>query len=258
MVDTVLAPNFVEPLPLQHFAAEAFPWLHPVHWLQSHFAVGGWSPLQRLSGMLTAHMTSIAPHNGFTWHPHRGLEIYTWILEGTLHHEDSTGGHGDIGPGELQRMFSGDWIEHQELNQGDTPVRVIQIWFVADYTYRGLEPHYQHLPRAALPACQAGDATTYCLIGDGSPMKQHMAGRVSATTVPAGGQTQLEAPRPGEDLLVYVTDGAGRMCQAKAEPAQLGQYEVLLARPDAPLATLAAAPDQPLNYLSFYLKHFLA
>jgi redox-sensitive bicupin YhaK (pirin superfamily) len=42
--------------------------------------------------MLTAHMTRIAPHNGFTWHPHRGLEICTWVLEGTLHHEDTPGG----------------------------------------------------------------------------------------------------------------------------------------------------------------------
>ncbi len=248
MYDSVLAPNFVETVPLQHFPAEAFPWIHPVHWLQSHFAVGGWSPLQRLSGMLTAHMTAIAPHNGFTWHPHRGLEIYTC----------STGGQGDIGPGELQRMFSGDWIEHQELNQGDAPVRVIQIWFAADIKHRGLEPHYQQLPQTELPACQRGDATTYRLIGDQSPMAQHMTGRLSATVVPAGGQTRLEAPRPGEDLFLYITDGAGRLCQPNAEPAPLGQYDVLLARPDTPLASLAAGPGQPLNYLSFYLKQFLS
>ena len=48
MYDTVIAPQFIESRPLQHFAAEAFPYLSPVHWLKSHFAVGGWSPLQRL------------------------------------------------------------------------------------------------------------------------------------------------------------------------------------------------------------------
>src|SRR5260370_24660853 len=117
MYDSVLAPNFVETVPLQHFPAEAFPWIHPVHWLQSPFAVGGWSPLQRLSGMLTAHMTSIAPRNGFTWHPHRGLEIYTSVLEGTLHHEDDTGGQGDLPRGDIQRMFSDDYIEHHGLNR---------------------------------------------------------------------------------------------------------------------------------------------
>src|SRR5262245_63343249 len=122
MLKTVIRPEVSETAPFYYLPADTFPMLHPVHSLHSHFAVGGWSPLQRLSGMLTAHMTAIAPHNGFTWHPHRGLEIYTWILEGTVHHEDTTGGQGDIGPGELQRMFSGDWIEHQELNLGDTPV----------------------------------------------------------------------------------------------------------------------------------------
>jgi redox-sensitive bicupin YhaK (pirin superfamily) len=256
MYDTVIAPEFVEQRPLQHFAAEAFPYLSPVHWLKSHFAVGGWSPLQRLSGMLTAHMTSIAPHNGFTWHPHRGVEIYTWILEGTLHHEDTTGGEGDIGPGELQRMFSGDWIEHQELNQGDVPARVIQIWFAANPKFRGLAPHYQQLSSQELPAGEVGNATVYRLIGDGSPMEQHVPARLTASTLPAGGTTTLEAPRPGEDLFLYVTDGAGQADLPQA--TLLAQYDVLLARPDAPPAPIHAAADQRLNYLSFYLPRFLS
>jgi redox-sensitive bicupin YhaK (pirin superfamily) len=104
---------------LNFFRADAFPTIHPVHWLTSHFAVGGWSSLQRLSGMLTAHMTCIAPHNGFTWHPHRGLEIFTYVIEGEVYHEDTTGGKGVITAGEVQRMFSGYFIEHQELNRSD-------------------------------------------------------------------------------------------------------------------------------------------
>ena len=70
---------------LLYYPADTFPVVHPVHWLTSHFAVGGWSPLQRLSGMLTAHMTQIAPRNGFTWHPHRGLEIYTYVILSLIH-----------------------------------------------------------------------------------------------------------------------------------------------------------------------------
>lgn len=127
MQTTIIEPGFLTEAPFQHFNADVFPRINPVHWMNAHFAVGGWSPLQRLSGMLTAHMTRIAPRNGFTWHPHRGLEIYTWVLEGTLHHEDNTGGEGDLRAGDLQRMFSGHYIEHQELNLTDKPVRVIQI-----------------------------------------------------------------------------------------------------------------------------------
>ena len=86
MFDTVIRGQ----LPKQELmllSAETFPLINPVHWLISHFAVGGFSPLQRLSGMLTAHMTQIKPHNGFPWHQHRGLEIYTYVIDGELYHE---------------------------------------------------------------------------------------------------------------------------------------------------------------------------
>ena len=256
MYNTFITPGFVKPVPLQHFRASTFPSIHPIHWLHSHFAVGGESPLRRLSGMMTAHMTRIAPKNGFTWHPHQGLEIYTWILEGTLYHEDTSGGKGEIRPGELQRIFAGDWIEHQELNKTDEPVRVIQIWFVPDAKFRGLAPHYQQLRRDELPARRVGDATVYSLIGNGSSMEQHITVRLTATTIDSGGATQLELPGPGEDLFLYITDGAGRMAY-DGDATSLGQYDVILARPDAKAATVEAAPGGALNFLNFYLPKFL-
>ncbi|MEP7291587.1 MAG: pirin family protein, partial [Chloroflexota bacterium] len=152
LLESQMQPGFAETGAFQHYPANTFPYVHPIDWLTSHFAVGGWSPLQRLGGMLTAHMTQIAPRSGFTWHPHRALEIYTWVLEGTLYHEDSTGGKGLIQAGELQRMFAGDYIEHQELNLSDDFARVIQIWYVADRQFQGLEPHYQQLSSGELPA----------------------------------------------------------------------------------------------------------
>lgn len=257
MYSTVIAPHFLQPTPFQHFPADSFPAIHPVWWLNSHFAVGGWSPLQRLSGMLTAHMTRIAPQAGFTWHPHRGLEIYTWVLEGTLHHEDTTGGQGDIGPGEFQRMFSGDWIEHQELNRTPDPVRVIQIWFMAHPKHRTLAPHYQQPGRDEFCARQVGDASEIVLIGDGSPMESHLVGgRLNAVTVAPGGQTALAGPQEAEDLFTYITDGAGQVVHAD-HTATLGQYDVLLTRADAPAVTLTASPDAPLHVLNFYLPKFL-
>ncbi len=254
---TMIHPGFVQSEAFQFVPADVFPTIHPVDWLHSHFAVGGWSPLQRLSGMLTAHMTRIAPHSGFTWHPHRGVEIYTWVLEGTLHHEDTTGGQGDIGAGELQRMFSGEWIEHQELNLTDDPVRVIQIWFMVDDSYRGLEPHYQQPEKSLLPQRRAGDATVFSLIGDNSPMDQHIAGRLTATVIDPGGETQIEPPRPGEDLFLYVTDGAGYVAN-ESGTERLGQYDVILTRPDLNTTTLTANADSDVRFLSFYLPSFLA
>jgi len=243
--------------PYYYLPADSFPTVHPIHWLTSHFAVGGWSPLQRLGKMLTAHMTRIAPQNGFTWHPHRALEIYTWVLEGVIHHEDSVGGQGDIAAGELQRMFAGDYIEHQELNLTDDPVRVIQIWFVAEPEHHTLEPHYQQLRKDQLPTQRVGDATVYSLIGDGSPMEQHMLGRLSATSIDASGSTLVTPPRDGEDLFLYITDGAGLLSDTTQSVATLGQYDVLLARPDMDSLSIQAGADAPLHYLSFYLPRFL-
>lgn len=252
---TLIQPGFARYTPFQHFSADTFPTIHPIHWLNSHFAVGGWSPLQRLSGMLTAHMTRIAPRNGFTWHPHRGLEIYTWVLEGTLHHEDTTGGEGDLNKGDLQRMFSGDYIEHQELNLTDEPARVIQIWFIADRHHQGVQPHYQQISREGLPARRGDSATTYSLIGDDSPMEQHVTGRLTATTVDANGQAEIEAPRSDEDLFLYVTDGAGQVTY-EGNTLALGQYDVILATPDVQRGVIQADAGG-LDYMSFYLPRFI-
>lgn len=256
MMATVIEPGFANSIAFQHFSAEEFPTIHPVHWLHSHFAVGGWSGLQRLSGMLTAHMTQIAPRNGFTWHPHRGLEIYTWILEGEVYHEDTTGGKGILKSGDLQRMFSGNYIEHQELNLGDVPARVIQIWFVADPQHRGLQPHYQQINGQNLPKRQIESATVYQLIGDDSPMQQHIQGRLTATSLPTAGTSTLENPREGEDLFMYVTDGTGQVSH-DGETYVLGQYDVLLVRPDAQTISIQSSADDRLDYLSFYLPTFL-
>lgn len=253
---TAIAPGFINDTSFQHFPADQFPTIHPIHWLHSHFAVGGWSPLQRISGMLTAHMTRIAPRNGFTWHPHRALEIYTWVLEGEVYHEDTTGGKGIIRAGELQRMFAGDYIEHQELNLAHEPARVIQIWFIADREHRGLEPHYQQLTADQLPSRRIGDATQFSLIGEDSPMEQHMTGRLTATTIDPGGSTELQAPLPGEDLFLYVTDGQGNFSAPESASA-VGQYDVMLARPDMQAVTISADTDQPLHFMSYYLPKFL-
>lgn len=253
--ETVIAPELMPQEALRHYPAATFPSIHPVHWLHSHFAVGGWSGLQRLSGMLTAHMTQIAPHNGFAWHPHRGLEIYTWVLEGELYHEDSTGGKGVIRAGELQRMFSGDWIEHQELNVSDAPTRVIQIWFAADPAYRELEPHYQQVGAAELPVRSVDDGMLFNLIGDDSPMKSHVEARLVAGQIGASGKLSLEAPLVGESLLLYVTDGVGSL-EYQHQQIGVGQYDVVLARPDMPSARFTAQ-ETGLHFLGFYLPEFL-
>ena len=241
--------------PLQFYKAETFPTINPVHWLVSHFAVGGYSPLQRLSGMLTAHMTQIKPHNGFYWHPHRGLEIYTYVIDGELYHEDTTGGKGTITAGEVQRMFSGHFIQHQELNRSDVYARVIQIWFMADPKYKGLEPHYEQVRLSDMAPRQHGDGIVREIIGPNGATDAHVDARLTSTVIPAGGQAAIESPQSGADLFLYFVKGNGRI-QAPSFTESIDLYDVVLATPQAETAVITAG-SEPLNYLSFYLKPFL-
>jgi quercetin 2,3-dioxygenase len=86
----------------------------------------------------------VAPGGGFPTHPHRDMEILTWILEGALEHRDSTGGSGVIRPGELQHMTAGLGVMHSEFNPSPKePVHLLQIWIVPER--KGLTPEYEQL-----------------------------------------------------------------------------------------------------------------
>jgi hypothetical protein len=84
-----------------------------------------------------------------------------------------------------------------------------------------------------------------------------MAGRLNAISVGPGGRGAVEPPGPGEDLFLYVTDGAGQTSPG-GELVALGQYDVILARPDMPPFALSAPEGGSLDALAFYLPVFLA
>lgn len=239
----------------QFYKAATFPTIQPIHWLTSHFAVGGYSPLQRLSGMLTAHMTQIAPRNGFSWHPHRGLEIFTYVIDGELYHEDTTGGKGIIRAGEVQRMFSGHFIQHQELNRSNEFARVIQIWYVAEPEFMGLPAHYEQVGLEQMTVRQIGDATVRDIIGANGATDAHVHTRLTSSILPAGGQATVEMPQAGEELFLYFVDGNGRLQHNELDEA-VELYDVVLAKAAADTAVIQAG-QKPLNYLSFYLKPFM-
>ena len=73
----------------------------------------------------------IAPARGFAAHPHRDMEIITYVLEGSLEHRDSQGNGGVLGPGEVQRISAGSGIRHSEFNHSGTePLHLLQIWLL--------------------------------------------------------------------------------------------------------------------------------
>jgi quercetin 2,3-dioxygenase len=83
--------------------------------------------------LLVSNDDVIAPGGGFGTHPHRDMEIVTWVLDGALEHRDSEGNHGIIEPGLAQRMSAGTGIRHSEVNASTTaPVRLLQMWVPPD------------------------------------------------------------------------------------------------------------------------------
>lgn len=83
----------------------------------------------------------IAPSGGFPTHPHRNMEIITWVLSGALEHRDSLGNGSIIRPGDAQRMTAGTGVTHSEFNPSrDAPIRLLQMWIVPNRP--GLAPGY--------------------------------------------------------------------------------------------------------------------
>lgn len=122
-------------------------------WLTSRhgFSFGDhYDPADTHHGVLLVHNDEVvAPGQGFDTHPHRETEIVTWVLSGTLVHQDSRGHSGLIRPGLAQRMSAGTGILHSERNDHgpradaatSEPVHYVQMWLLPDET--GLDPSYE-------------------------------------------------------------------------------------------------------------------
>src|ERR1700744_4203080 len=142
-----------------------------IDWLDSRhsFSFGEYyDPANESSGALRLiNEDWIAGGAGFPPHPHRDMEIVTYILGGAIAHKDSTGGGGVIRPGEIQRMSAGSGIVHTEFNASPAEeCHLLQIWIMP--SKRSIEPGYEqktidpkaitnHFARIAAPEPQANE-----------------------------------------------------------------------------------------------------
>ncbi len=115
-------------------------WLHSRH----SFSFGDYHDPARMGfrRLRVLNDDVIEPGGGFGEHPHRDMEIISWMLDGALRHRDDTGNSGVIRPGDAQVMTAGRGIRHSEFNASTShPAHLIQIWI--EPLKRGLDPHYE-------------------------------------------------------------------------------------------------------------------
>jgi quercetin 2,3-dioxygenase len=146
----------------------------------------------------------IKASRGFGMHPHHEMEILTWVLDGKIKHEDSTGQRGEIVPGDLQLMSAGKGIRHSEFNGlDDATTHLLQIWI--EPSVAGVEPGYQQTSFDA-----AGRADQWQLLAssdarDGS-LKIHADAEVSAVNLSSASTIEASAS-DGRHGYVHVARG---------------------------------------------------
>jgi redox-sensitive bicupin YhaK (pirin superfamily) len=153
---------------------------------------------------------------GFPWHPHRGIETITYVLEGDVEHGDSLGNRGDIAPGDVQWMTAGSGIVHQEMPKGNPAGRMggFQLWANLPAAQKMMEPRYRDVKAATIPEVSLpGGARVKVICGrvDGTegPVRDIVTepGYLDVT-VPKGGAFSHPVRR-GHNAFAYVIGGSG-------------------------------------------------
>jgi hypothetical protein len=152
----------------------------------------------------------IKPNSGFGMHPHQEMEIITYVLEGTLTHEDNMGNQGTIQSGEVQRMSAGTGIRHSEYNHSQNePVHLMQIWVLPDQ--KGLTPGWEQKKftleqrRQKLFPIASGQK-----IGEGVRIHQDTTFYVSALDP---GEKVIHQTHPDRRIYTFVIQGQVRISE---------------------------------------------
>ena len=178
---------------------------------------------------------------GFPWHPHRGIETVTYLLEGSVEHGDSLGNRGTLNKGDVQWMTAGRGIMHQEMPQGDAHGRMhgFQLWANLPSSLKMTAPRYQDIEAAAIPEVVDDDGTRVRVVcgefwGKRGPVDGVAADpRYLDVFVPACKTLQVEVER---HAFAYVFEGDGRFAYA-SQPfgvlaeKQIDGEEILLREP---------------------------
>ncbi|RBY76810.1 pirin family protein [Geodermatophilus sp. TF02-6] len=187
---------------------------------------------------------------GTPWHPHRGFETVTYMIDGVLQHNDSLGGGGVISDGDTQWMTAGQGILHIEtppehLVASGGCFHGLQLWVNLPKAQKWIDPRYQDLAgeQVRLLASDDGGALVRVIAGNlagwAGPGSTHTPITMVHATVSPGARMVLPW-EPDFNALVYVLAGRGTV-GARRRPVETGQLAVL---GDGDAITVAADPEQ--------------
>ena len=160
---------------------------------------------------------------GFPWHPHRGIETITYVLSGTVEHQDSLGNKGSLGVGDVQWMTAGSGILHQEMPKGDPTGKMhgFQLWANLPASMKMTDPRYQDVAGKDIPEIVDDDGTRVRVVcgtfwGKTGPV-DGVAAQPSYLDVfvPPGKKKTLPVGA-GRHAFAYVFEGSGRFRDASA------------------------------------------
>ncbi|WP_296132601.1 pirin family protein [Pseudomonas sp. Ga0074129] len=194
----------IEVRPYADLGAADFGWLNARH----HFSFGQYYEPTRMGwGTLRVwNDDEIAAHSGFPTHPHRDMEIITYVRQGAITHKDSLGNQGRTEAGDVQVMSAGTGIAHSEYNLEDSTTKIFQIW---------IEPNQSGLPPSwgSKPFPIGERAGTFITLASGFAEDQdalpiRTPARMAAATMQAGQSTEYPL---GASRKAYLVAASGRI-----------------------------------------------
>lgn len=170
---------------------------------------------------------------GFPWHPHRGIETVTYVLQGSVEHSDSLGNNGTLGAGDVQWMTAGSGILHQEMPQGNRAGQMhgFQLWANLPGSMKMTAPRYQDIGAKDIPEITDDDGTTVRVVAGSFWGKRGPIDGVASDPqyldvfVPTGVRKTIKIDTYRR-AFAYVFDGSGRFSDASVPQGVLLEKEV--------------------------------
>jgi len=222
--------------------------------------IGG--PLNYLDPfLLLDHFHNARPEDyeaGFPMHPHRGIETVTYVLSGSVHHKDTLGNSGSIGPGDVQWMSSGRGIMHEEMPQvRPEGIHGFQLWVNLPAKSKMTKPNYQEVQKIAIPQFTTPEGTEIRVIagkvGDVTGPVADIAANPTYMDVFVPAQTQFQFPVPQDhNVFAYLFEGAASFGSNDDEISAtnlvtFGDGDTLTVRTKDKPARFIMASGRPLN-----------